>query len=140
MRLDGATELVKKSGVSLSSIVEESVRTADQVRNIATAAEEQSAASEEITHSLDEINRMAGEAAAAMQQSARAVAELVQQSLTLQGLVNGLRQAESKFFLKLSKSRVYLRRRKGGGTPFGNPIRDTIFLDARTYCLFCDSR
>ena len=92
-RLDAATDLVKKSGLSLATIVEESVRTADQVRNIATAAEEQSAASEEITHSLDEINRMAESTAAAMRQSAQAVAELVQQSLDLQGLVNELRQA-----------------------------------------------
>ena len=91
-RLDTATALVKESGFSLATIVEESVRTADQVRSIATAAEEQSAASEEITHSLDEINRMAEATAAAMRQSAQAVAKLVEQSLDLQGLVNELRQ------------------------------------------------
>ena len=92
-RLDVATELVKDSGISLAGIVKESASTADQVRSIAAAAEEQSAASDEITHSLDEINRMAEGTASAMQQSARAVAELVQQSLDLQGLVNDLRQA-----------------------------------------------
>ena len=92
IKLDATTELVKKSGVSLAEIVDESVKTADQVRSIATAAEQQSAASEEITHSLDEINHMAGETANAMRQSAQAVAELVKQSLDLQGLVNDLRR------------------------------------------------
>lgn len=89
--LASTTDLVKKSGDSLTEIVGESVHTADQVRSIATAAEEQSAASEEITHSLEEINRMAGETAFAMQQSAMAVSELSQQSQELQTLVNNLR-------------------------------------------------
>lgn len=90
--LDAATDLVKKSGLALADIVQEVVHTADQVRSIATAAEEQSAASDEITHSLEEINRMAGETAVAMQQSAQAVSELARQSQELQLLVNDLRK------------------------------------------------
>ncbi len=90
--LDAATGLVKKSGEALAEIVQESVHTADQVRNIATASEEQSAVSEEITRSLDEINRMADETASAMQQSAQAVSELASQSQELLRLVNNLRK------------------------------------------------
>lgn len=89
--LDGATELVKKSGEALTTIVSDIVDTSDQVRAIATAAEEQSATSEEITRSLDEINNMAGETASAMQQSAQAVSELSIQAQELQRLVNELR-------------------------------------------------
>ncbi len=91
-KLDSTTELVKQSGGSLADIVHEVASTADQVRNIATAAEEQSAASEEITQSLEEINSMAGETAAAMQQSAEAVSELSKQTQELQRLVNELRK------------------------------------------------
>lgn len=43
-----ATEFAGKSGEALKGIVEEAIAAADQVRNIATAAEEQSAASNEI--------------------------------------------------------------------------------------------
>ena len=89
--LNGATELVKKSGEALSLIVQEVSETAAQVSSIATAAEQQSAASEEITSSLEEINRMAGETAIAMQQSAQAVSDLAQQAQELQTLVNKLR-------------------------------------------------
>ncbi|MDL2210666.1 methyl-accepting chemotaxis protein [Desulfovibrio sp. OttesenSCG-928-O18] len=89
--LDNTTELVKKSGEALTTIVAEVIGTADQVRAIATAAEEQSAASEEITHSLEEINTMAGETATAMQQSAQAVSDLSVQAQELQRLVNELR-------------------------------------------------
>ncbi len=90
--LDTASNLAKKSGEALGEIVEESIQTADQVRNIATAAEEQSATSEEITSSLDDINRMTGETAAAMQQSATAVSELASQAQELQRLVLELRK------------------------------------------------
>ena len=90
--LDATSILVGKSGEALGEIVNESVRTADQVRNIATAAEEQSSTSEEINNSLDEINRVTGETAVAMQQSARAVSELAAQTQELQRLVVELRK------------------------------------------------
>jgi len=89
--LDSTTALVEKSGEALSTIVNDIIGTADQVRAIATAAEEQSATSEEITRSLDEINTMAGETADAMQQSAQAVSDLSMQAQELQRLVNDLR-------------------------------------------------
>lgn len=92
INLDATTGLVAKSGEALEHIVQEVMLTTDQVRSIATAAEEQSAASDEITHSLTEINQMANETAAAMQHSAQAVSDLAQQSQELQQLVNELRK------------------------------------------------
>lgn len=92
INLDATTGLVAKSGEALEHIVQEVMLTTDQVRSIATAAEEQSAASDEITHSLTEINQMANETAAAMQHSAQAVSDLAQQSQELQQLVNDLRK------------------------------------------------
>ena len=90
--LETATELVHKSGESLADIVKESNYTADQVRSIATAAEEQSAASEEIARSLDGINAVATETATAMVEATSAVADLVGQAEELQTLVDSLRQ------------------------------------------------
>ncbi len=92
--LGKATELVNKSGESLADIVNESNHTADQVRSIATAAEEQSAASEEIAHSLEGINGSAIETADMMHHAASAVTDLTEQVHELQTLVNSLRHTD----------------------------------------------
>ena len=89
--LNDTAELVEKSGQSLVEIVNNVGTVADQVRNIAAAAEEQSAASEEITRALDEINRMADEGATAMHMCAQAVVELSEQTDGLKNLVIDLR-------------------------------------------------
>ncbi len=90
--LDGATVLATSSGTALSDIVKVVDNTADQVRGIAAAAEEQSASSDEITHSLEEINRIANETATVMGESSLAVAELANQTGQLQVLVQDLRR------------------------------------------------
>lgn len=91
VNLASATEMVNKSGVSLAEIVQEAAHAADQVSSIAASAEEQSAASEEISHSLDGINAIAGETANVMERSAKAVNDLSEQAGELLNLVNALR-------------------------------------------------
>ena len=86
-----ATNLALQSGAALQEIVDESINTADQVRNIAAAAEEQSAASDEITVSLEEINRLAQETALVMEQSSVAIRELSSQTNELQSYMVNLR-------------------------------------------------
>ena len=93
VNLDTATTMITQSGNSLAEIVEESVSTADQVSNIATAAEEQSAASEEIAQALEEINLSISDMNTSMQQSSHAVSELVSQTQALQNLVYKLRNS-----------------------------------------------
>jgi methyl-accepting chemotaxis protein len=63
----------------------------DQVRSIATAAEEQSAASEEINKSIEDINRISSEVSEAMRQSAQAVGEMAQQAQVLNTLIEELK-------------------------------------------------
>ena len=89
--LGNATGLVNQSGGSLQNIVNESMAVADQVRGIATAAEEQSATSAEISNSLSNISNSADTTATAMEHSARAVSELVRQAAELKKIVQGLR-------------------------------------------------
>ena len=62
----------------------------DQVRSIATAAEQQSAATEEINRHIEEINGSASETAEAMREAARAVAELAEQAVVLNDLIRSL--------------------------------------------------
>ena len=90
--IEEATALASQSGESLQKIVGLVDLAADQVRNIATASEEQSAASEEINRSIEDVNRISAETSQAMQQSAQAVSDLASQSQALQGLIGKMRE------------------------------------------------
>ena len=59
----------------------------DQVRSIATAAQQQSVTSEEINRAIESISHIASETADAMSQSSQAVTELANQAQTLRSLV-----------------------------------------------------
>jgi methyl-accepting chemotaxis protein len=89
--IEEATNLAGRSGDALQAIVSLVDRASDQVRSIASAADEQSAASEEINRSIEDIHRVAGETAGAMRQSAQAVSEMVAQTQTLQHIIKEMR-------------------------------------------------
>jgi len=86
-----ATRLADTSGKALEEIVSMVNATSDQVRSIATAAEEQSAASEEISRSIGDINNIASEMSETMQHSALSVSALAEQSQVLAKLIEKLR-------------------------------------------------
>ena len=71
-----STSLAGDSGRALNEIVNMVERTADQVRNIATAAEQQSATSEEINRATDEINTISQQTAERMNEAQEAIVEL----------------------------------------------------------------
>lgn len=81
--INEATELANSSGEALSEIVELSSANSNVVAAIATAAEEQSATSEEIHHAIDEINSIVGETTEGMIQSSAAVQDLSQMAQEL---------------------------------------------------------
>ena len=85
--IDSTTELAGTSGNALREIVELVDATAQQVQSIATAAEEQSATSDEINRSIEDVNRISLETSSAMQHSAGAVGEMAQQAQVLRGLI-----------------------------------------------------
>jgi methyl-accepting chemotaxis protein len=86
--IDMATGLANQSGEALQQIVELVVLTSDQVRSIATAAEEQSAASEEINRAVEDIRRVTAETSDGMSHSAQAVSGLAVLAQKLQGLID----------------------------------------------------
>ncbi len=71
-----STDLAKGSGEALTAIVSISESTADQVRAIATASEEQTATSEEITRGIDEVSQISMKTSASMEQATAALNEL----------------------------------------------------------------
>lgn len=82
--VEEATKYVTESGNAFGRIVSKVTPATDQVRAIATAAEQQSAASEEITQAVDEINHVSNITAENMQMAEKSVSNLgnVSDSLT----------------------------------------------------------
>ncbi len=62
----------------------------DQVRSIATAAEEQASASEEINKSIETVSVISAETSQAMDQAAHAVSDLARQAHVLKSLMEEL--------------------------------------------------
>ncbi|CCO24926.1 methyl-accepting chemotaxis protein [Maridesulfovibrio hydrothermalis] len=92
--VESATELSRSSGEMLDEIVELAKDSADQVRSIATAAEEQSATSEEINRSVGEIDSMTEENARNSQMAAEGTQSLAAEVQELVNLVAELRSEE----------------------------------------------
>ncbi|AGW14438.1 methyl-accepting chemotaxis protein [Megalodesulfovibrio gigas] len=89
--IEDMTALADTSGEALAQIVTLVDLAADQVRSIATAAEQQSATSDEINRSIEGVNRIAAETADAMRQSATAVTELARQAQILKTLIENMK-------------------------------------------------
>ncbi|WP_291329351.1 methyl-accepting chemotaxis protein [Desulfovibrio sp. UCD-KL4C] len=92
LKIDETTKLSSQSGEALNSIVSFVQSTSDQAQNIATAAEEQSAASEQINQSLSEVSRISSETTLVMNDSAQAVEAMAKQANILQDLINQMKE------------------------------------------------
>lgn len=90
-----ATALAMKSGETLREIVAMVDSAADQVRSIATASEQQSAASEEINRSIELVAAISLETAQGMTRAGQAVTELTSQARVLQTLITEMKTESS---------------------------------------------
>ncbi len=88
-----ATELAGVSGQALEEILTLVNANTLLISSIATAAEEQSATSEEINRAVDEINQITGETANGMTQSSQAVNDLSSMAQELRQLLERLQSA-----------------------------------------------
>lgn len=89
--VDTTTTLSAEAGMALERIVEMVQHSADQVRSIATASEEQSAVSEEITHSTAEVNRLANGMVVIMEKAGSTVKGLTVQTKDLETIITRLK-------------------------------------------------
>ena len=85
--IESATNLAVQSGESLQQILTFVEHVNDQVQSIATASEEQSAASEEINQSVEQVATISAETAQAMEQASRAVSDMLEQAQILHRLI-----------------------------------------------------
>ncbi|MFP5260261.1 MAG: methyl-accepting chemotaxis protein [Acidobacteriota bacterium] len=89
--IEAANAQAGESGQALAAIVSLVEAASDQVRSIAAASQEQSAASDSIESSIADVNRVSEDTAQAMDQAAGAVADLAEQARVLEGLIDALR-------------------------------------------------
>ncbi len=88
--VEESTEIAQSSGNTLEKIVGIVNSTSDQVQSIATAAEQQSATSEEIHRAVDDINSIASQTADGMREADEASEELVRMCGELNTLIRSL--------------------------------------------------
>ncbi|QJT10371.1 methyl-accepting chemotaxis protein [Oceanidesulfovibrio marinus] len=90
-RISSAGELSVRSGEMLREIVRKTEDSAAQIDAIATAAEQQSATSEEINNAIEEINRITMEASEGVHEFTTALKSLAEQVSELQKIVEDLK-------------------------------------------------
>ncbi len=90
-QVEKSTELAAQAEEALEKIVTEAEFSANEIRSIATACEEQSATSEAIDQSIQNVNAMATGSTDAMGQCSQAVSELAKQSQELDSLVRTMK-------------------------------------------------
>ncbi|MEZ6854263.1 methyl-accepting chemotaxis protein [Halodesulfovibrio aestuarii] len=90
--VENATKLVTESGDAFGRIVAKVTPATDQVRAIATAAEQQSAASEEITQAIEDINHISTITAEKMQEAELSVNTLSDVSDSLKNMMHSLQK------------------------------------------------
>ncbi len=86
------TESVNQSGMLLEEILHLADTSADQVRAIAAASEEQSASSESINRSVEAVNNISNQTAQAMHSATGAVSDLSAQAHELMGLIKDMKR------------------------------------------------
>ncbi len=92
-RIEEASELAVGGGEALQGILEMAEESADGIRAIATASEEQSATSDQIAGSIATVSSIAGDTVNAMNEASRAVTLLTEQSRQLARLVDDLKHS-----------------------------------------------
>jgi methyl-accepting chemotaxis protein len=91
-RVDSATGSVEKAGDMLHEIVSQSDTIADMVRNIATAAEQQSSTSEEINDNVSQINELSQKVSSQIQQANSAIQDVAAMAQNLSNLVERFKE------------------------------------------------
>jgi methyl-accepting chemotaxis protein len=89
--IQDATSQANLSGGSLQEILGLAQQAADQVRSIATAAEQQSATSEEINNGVEEINRIASATNDVMNHAAQSVSRMAGMAVELNTIIAEMR-------------------------------------------------
>ncbi|WP_291326395.1 methyl-accepting chemotaxis protein [Desulfovibrio sp. UCD-KL4C] len=86
-----SSELANESGKTLTEIVQLVENAADQVRGIATAAEQQSATSDEINRATEDISRISMETSQVLDEAAKAIHEVASMASKLNSVIEDIK-------------------------------------------------
>jgi methyl-accepting chemotaxis protein len=89
--IEESVDIAKRTADSIKEVVSVIAKTSEQVRSIATAAEEQSAASEEVTQSTTDVRQIAEETVRSMEEATQAIADLAEVASRLEATVARLK-------------------------------------------------
>ncbi|GFK95823.1 Methyl-accepting chemotaxis protein 4 [Fundidesulfovibrio magnetotacticus] len=89
--IEQARQMADTSGAVLGELVQGAQSSADKIQSIATAAEEQSAASEEINRSLDFVRELTTQTTNSVENAAHAISGLVDQAGELGRIIDQLK-------------------------------------------------
>lgn len=87
-QVEDGVQTTTRAGNSLQQIIHMSEQVGEMIAHIATAATEQSSATEQVNQNVEQINRLISESAIGAQQSAKACQDLSELALDLQKLVS----------------------------------------------------
>ncbi|MGA9209733.1 MAG: HAMP domain-containing methyl-accepting chemotaxis protein, partial [Terriglobales bacterium] len=90
-QVEKGVEVTAKAGESLKQIIGQAEHVGEMVTHIATAANQQSSATEQVNNNMDQINKLVAESADGAQQSAQACEQLSGLALELQNLVSSFK-------------------------------------------------
>jgi methyl-accepting chemotaxis protein len=93
-QVEKGVEVTGRAGESLKQIIGQADHVGEMVTHIATAATEQSSATEQVNANMEQINRLVAESAEGAQQSAKACEQLSSLALELQNLVSRFKLGE----------------------------------------------
>ena len=121
-QVEKGVEVTAKAGESLKQIIGQAEHVGEMVTHIATAANQQSSATEQVNNNMDQINKLVAESAEGAQQSAQACEQLSSLALELQNLV-------SRFKLRQQTSGGYRSPRPAAADP--SRVRTALALAPR---------
>jgi methyl-accepting chemotaxis protein len=90
-QVEEGVQTTARAGDSLKQIIHMSEQVGEMITHIATAATEQSSATEQVNQNVEQINRLVSESAIGSQQAAKACQDLSELALDLQKMVSSFR-------------------------------------------------
>jgi methyl-accepting chemotaxis protein len=91
VKVTSGVDLVNRTGKALARIVEMVSESADMIRQIAVASEEQSVATQQIANDIENVAKVTKESASGANESAKASHDLSQLATELQGIVGSFK-------------------------------------------------
>jgi methyl-accepting chemotaxis protein len=120
-QVEEGVAVTNKAGESLQAIIGQAEHVGQMITQIATAATEQSATTEEVNSNLGQIRNSISESAGGAEQSANACAELSNLALQLQQLVSKFRLGDGSKSYPHSKDSMSIRYKLDTANDCGRP-------------------